>query len=576
MALDSSQKKYIAQNTHRLSPVDMAAYLNIPEKEITDYLRKKWTPEKYQKYLNRFVPKTALSEFNFKNFFAENKLILTILTFLVFVSYANSLNNGFVSDDLPAIVNNPGIADFSTFVLSSPLGFIQNISYYLAFNLDGLNPIYFRIPNILFHLGATFSAFLVLYLTAPRTLAFMSAALFAVHPILVESVTWISGGPYSQQGFFFLLFFALYILSKQKPKLFYISLFVFMLSVSPLPRGAISLVAIFVYEWFFGNLKQSWKKMLPFLTVCLVTAIVLFGQLGHRITALNDNYYLKPGTDNLLVKIPTSVFAYFHLLLWPDNLSLYQTEMVFTIWEYRFSALIFLIYVGAIVYFYKKNRLLSFWLIFFIIPLIPTLSPLRIAWAVAERYAYLSSLGIIVVIAYLFYRLSQHKKMEMMAFMLFWSIVFGFSVRTIIRNNDWENEEALWIATVKTSPSGSPIHNNMGNVYFQKGEYEKSIAEFQLAAQINPGYADAYHNLGNVYYQLKKIPEATENFQKALAINPRLWQSHQNLAAIYFSQQSYDMAYAEIKKALEINPANENLKKNLELIEKAYFLKSND
>jgi len=568
MSLDSRQKQYVKKNLQTFSPRQIADYLGLPEKEITDYLKKQWRPEKYQKYIRRFsdTPATPVS-FNFKKFFEENKFILAILTFLVVVSYANSLTNGLVSDDIPTITNNPDIGKFFGFVLTSPFGLIQRLIYFFAFKLNGLNPVLYRLPNILFHLGTTFSVFLILYLTAPRTLAIMAAALFAVHPIFAESITWISGSPYSQQGFFFLLFFALYLLSKQKPKLFYLAFFVFLLSISALARGAVALIAVFIYEWFFGNLKESWKKMLPFFIISGIAAIFLISQTDYRISELKNTYYLNPGTDSLLIKVPTSVSSYFHLLIWPNSLSLYQTEMLFTPWEYRLTVLVLLIYAGSIVYFYKKNKLLSFWLIFFILPLIPTLTPMRIAWAVAERYAYLGATGIIVVIAYAFFTLSEYKKIRIAVYLIFWLVVTTFSVRTIIRNQDWKNEETLWFATAKTSPSGSTIHNNLGNVYSLKGDYEKAIEEFSLAIKINPTYGDAYHNIGNIYYQIKKMPEAEESYRKALELNPRLWQSHQNLAAVYYTEGKYDLADEEIKKALEINPGDEILQKNAAQIE---------
>lgn len=569
MGLSGNQKKYITDEARRLSPDELASVLDIPKREVLDYLKKRWRPEKYQKYIRRFLNTPAVTSFSFRKFFAENKFILAILIFLVIATYANSLNNGFVSDDVGAIPNNPNIGKFSSINFSTPIGVVQGIGYFIAFKLGGLSPIFFRLPNIFYHMGATLSIFLILYLTAPRTLAIMAAALFAVHPIFAESITWISGNPYSQQGFLFLLFFAFYILSKQKPRLFYVSFFIFLMSVSAMPRGSVALISIFIYEWFFGSLKEAWKKMLPFFIVSGIAAISLISQTGYRISALKNTYYLDPGTDSLLVKIPTSIFSYFHLLVWPDSLSLYQTEMLFTPWEYRLTVLVFLIYVVSIIYFYKRNKLLSFWLIFFILPLIPTLTPMRIAWAVAERYAYLGATGIIVVIAYIFYRLSEYKKIRTGVYMVFWLIVIALSARTIVRNTDWKNEETLWFATVKTSPSGSTIHNNLGDVYAKKGDYNKSVEEFNLAIKINPAYGDAYHNLGNVYYQMQKMPEAADSYRKALELNPNLWQSHQNLGAVYYNQGRYDLANEEIKKALEISPGNEALQKNSSMIESA-------
>ena len=77
------------------------------------------------------------------------------------------------------------------------------------------------------------------------------------------------------------------------------------------------------------------------------------------------------------------------------------------------------------------------------------------------------------------------------------AIVVSLSIRTIVRNVDWKNEDNLWVATGKVAPSGAPIHNNLGDVYARHNDYPKAIEEFTRATQINPGYADAYHNLAN-------------------------------------------------------------------------------
>jgi len=402
---------------------------------------------------------------------------------------------------------------------------------------------------------------------APRRLAIIAAALFAVHPILTESVTWISGSPYSQHGFFFLLFFIFYISSKQKPKLYYVALVFFLLSISVMSRSFAMLGVIFLYELFFGNLKAAWKKMLPLFIFGGVVAIFMLSQITYRLTALKEVYYMQPGTDSLLTKVPTSIFKYFQLILWPDKLTLYQTELFFNSWEYGLAVLVFLIYASSIVYFYKKNKLLAFWLIFFIVPLLPTLTPLRIAWSVAERYNYIGYLGIFVVIAYAFYKLTELKNIRVTTYSILGIILISLSIRTIIRNQDWQSEESLWLATVKVSPSGPNIHNNLGVIYQKKGEVERAIAEFKLAIRINPAYADAYFNLGNMYYQTQQWENTVQSYQKAVELNPNLWQAHQNLAALYFSQGWLDLAKTELQKALEVNPNDANLQQGLSAIE---------
>jgi len=504
--------------------------------------------------------------FNFKDFFVENKYILLFLAFLVAISYANSLHNAFLSDDVPAIAMNPDISNFKL-IFTTPFGILQRVLYFAAFKIGGLNPLYFRLPIVLFHLGATLSAFFVLYLIAPRSLAIIAATLFAVHPILTESVTWISGGGYAQQGFFFLLSLSMYILSKQNKKYYYFSLLFYLLAISASEKAVALCLAFPLYEIYFGNIRQNWKKSITFFSVSLAVTLFLLSGVGGRMNTLQTNYYLAPGTDSLLTKVPTSVASYFQLIFWPDKLTLYHTEMLFTPFQYWITIFAFLIYVSSIIYFFKKEKLVSFWLIIFILPLLATLSPLRIAWAVAERYAYLSTFGIIVLVAWVFYKLSEMKNIKITVYMIFWLIVFALSARTIIRNQDWKDDETLWVATEQVSPSGPNIHNNMGVIYQRKGENDKAIQEFALAVQINPQYADAYHNLGNTYYQMQKYEDAAKSYQAAIQLNPHLWQSHQNLAAIYFGQGWYDLAQQEIKKALEINPNEPNLLQNKTLIE---------
>jgi len=569
MPLTGEQKNYIKKNIWQSSPEDVADYLNIPEKEVLNFLKKRWNPEKYEKYLSRFSKssETETKNFNFNRFFKENWFILALLSALVAITYLNSLGNAFVSDDISAISGNPDLGNFSKFVFSAPFGFLQRISYFISFKLGGLTPNFFHLFSIFIHLGTTLLVFFVLYLIAPRTLAIMAAALFAVHPVLSESVTWISGGSYAQGGLFFLASLAAYILAKQKPIFYYISVIAFALSVSASEKGMVLCAAFLAYELALGDIRKNWKKLIPFFAIGIAVAIFLLSKVGGRVSSLQTTYYLAPGMDSLLVKIPTSIAMYFKLIFWPSEFTLYHTEMLFTPWQYRFTVLVFLVYAASIIYFWRKNKFVSFWLVFFILPLLPTLSPMRIAWAVAERYAYIGVLGILVFIAWVFFKVSRNKKFQIITFMVFWLVIGGLAMRTIIRNRDWKTEESLWFATAKTSPSGPNIHNNLGYIYFRKGEYEKAIGEFSLAIKINPAYGDAYHNLGNTYYQMQKVQEAAQSYHKAIELNPNLWQSHQNLASIYYNQGWYDLAGEELKKALEVNPGSEDLKKNMNLIE---------
>ncbi len=145
-------------------------------------------------------------------------------------------------------------------------------------------------------------------------------------------------------------------------------------------------------------------------------------------------------------------------------------------------------------------------------------------------------------------------------------MLLPLTARTIIRNADWKNQDTLWLAAAKTSPSSPQNHNNLGDLYGRRGDLERSAKEFKKAIELQPNYADAYHNLGNTYQQMGKIDEATKNYQKAFELNPQLWQPCQNLAAIYFEQGNFAAAKEWMERAVAANPTDPNLQRNLEII----------
>jgi tetratricopeptide (TPR) repeat protein len=244
--------------------------------------------------------------------------------------------------------------------------------------------------------------------------------------------------------------------------------------------------------------------------------------------------------------------------------------MAFTQAQYLILLFITLLFLGAIIWSWLKNKTIFFWLVFFVVTLLPTLTPFKISWIVAERYAYLGTLGIIAVVAILFDKfLKLNENAKMVGWFALVLIVGSLSARTIIRNQDWKSEDTLWLATAAVAPSGQQIHNNLGDVYARQGDFSRAVEEFKKAIEINPNYADAYHNLGNTYQAMGQLDLAMENYQKAVSINPNLWQSYQNMAAIYFNSGQLDLAEENMKKAAELNPTDENLKQGLQFIQQA-------
>jgi len=574
MPLNNFQKNYVKRNWRHLSLSEMAFHLKISEKEILNYLKKKWSPEKYEKFLRRhYEKKNTLSQsktvFSFTDFLRKNRLALAFLALLVFAAYVNSFNNGFVSDDIAGFAKNPNLGKVSS-IFAGPAHFsFPNLFQFIAYHIGGLHPFTFRIINILSHLGCVFVIYILFSLSMNERIAVITASLFAVHPILTESVSWISGGLYSIYAFFFLLSFLFYLFSESNRKYFYYSLLFFVFSLFSSEKALALFLVFALYELSFGSLKYNWRKVLPYFSISFFLLILYVTKVGYRVSAVEAQTYQTDGNKfyNPLVQIPVAIGTYLKLIFWPDKLSLYQTEMTFSQGQYLLLLITTLTFFGVIIWSYFKNKTTFFWLVFFVITLLPTLTPFKISWIVAERYVYLGTLGILICLAMLLDRFMKlNKNSKMVGYFLLAIIISSLSGRTILRNQDWKSEDTLWLATAKVAPSGQQIHNNLGDVYARQGNLPKAVEEFKKAIEINPKYADAYHNLANTYQQMGQIDAAIENYEKAISINPQLWQSYQNLGAIYFSKGDYKTAFEKIRKALEINPRDENLQNSLKII----------
>lgn len=492
--------------------------------------------------------------------------IFLILFILVLVTYANSLNNDFLSDDLAEIVNNPNIGNLDV-IFTRPFGFIRLVLYWLAFHLDGLNPFLFRSINILFHTGAVFLVYLLFKRLYSKRLALFVAGLFAVHPAIGEAVVWVSGGTYPQYAFFFLLSFALYLVSKHNKKFYWASLAAFLFAFMSHPQMPVALFLIFpLFELAFGSLKKNWVKAVPFLLISMAYVLITLSALPERETTLQSTHYLQKGTDNPIQLVTVAVTSYFELIFFPKTLTLYHSELSFTRLQFALRLLITLAFFAIILISFKKNKSVFFWSSFFLIALAPTLTPFRLNWIVAERYLYLPIIGILAIVGLGFDKLSQIPKLKQAIYITFAVVLILLSARTIVRNIDWANEDNLWIATGKTSPSSPNTHNNLGDVYGRRGDKEAALREFLTAIALKPNYGDAYHNAANTYLELGQPDKALEFYHKALEFNPGLWQSHQNISAIYFQQKEYDKALENLQKAIQINPKNLNLRNNLGLV----------
>jgi len=507
---------------------------------------------------------TSIRQLPFWPWIKQRWPMILMLGILVGVVYLNTLDNEFVSDDIAAIQLNPRLDNIHQ-LIGSPIAAVSGLSRFVIFKLFGAWPLPFRLTNIIFHLANVVLIYFVIELLLNHKVALITATLFAVHPIQTESVTWISGGFSTYSSFFVLISLIFFIKStnqKFRAKQYCLSLLAFFIGMGFWEKNMGYPAILVGYLFAYQRLKKHWSKILPFFGISLIWIIIYVSMIPQRIGSLSVQYSNQVEMANPLVQIPVALSSYVELIAFPKDLTLYHSDLNMTKQKFAVRVAITLSLIALFVYGLFKNRQLSLWLGFFVVALSPTLTPFGISSVVAERYVYLGTLGIYVLIALgldkVLDRINNAEGRQLAIFG--WGILVVLLMgRSIIRNQDWQNQDTLWLAAGKTSPNSAQNNNNLGDYYGRYGNTEMAIYHFKRAIELNPQYADAHHNLANTYVALGEFELALENYQKAAQLNPNLWQSYQQMAAVYYHLGNTEKALENINQALTIYPENQVL-----------------
>lgn len=510
---------------------------------------------KQDKILN-FPKEEKNVNFMFWKTIKENWKFLFFLTLGIFSLYFNSLKGDFVSDDYATIPQNPMVMDFSYMAKGS---FVSLSNWLLAKIFGIVNVVPYHFFNLAMYVFICIFAFILIYLLLNKNIAILSTILFAISPIHVESISWISGKPYLFSAFFVLLsliFFVLYFKTNNK-KYLWILLTLLPLTFLAEKVRSISfiLLAILIF-WVYKNdfrVKVRWSRLL-FLLISgiILISIVIWPLILGRIGAVNTDYNK---TNSIFYdpffQYPTAIAKYLQLLLFPMDLTLYHTMFVFPIW---LNWIIFLLYLSITVFSFFKNKNVFFCMAFIFLATAPSMAPVKVSWLVAERYMFLGSLGLCVLLSLIFQDL--FKKSKIIGLIIIIAITFFYSVKVIIRNNDWKTNHNLWIKTVQVSPNSHNAWNNIGDDYDKLKQYENSIKGFSQSTVVKPDYADAYHNRANIFIKIGRLDLARQSYETALKFSPGLYQTYISLIQMDLYEKKNDLAVEHAKKMIELQPDN--------------------
>jgi tetratricopeptide (TPR) repeat protein len=432
------------------------------------------------------------------------------------------------------------------------------IDYALGDNSAG----WYHGTNVLFHVINAVLVFVVFRkLLQKDGVAALLAALFALHPMHVESVAWIASRKDVLYTFFFLLSWWLYLLYvqaeavKTKRWLYYgLSLLLFLCSGFSKIQ-AITLPLVLILSDYLRDRRFVVRKAVdkvPFLLGALA-----FGMYAVSSSTLAADKYAAPVSFG--EKVVYS-FQAFWLYVVKAVLPFYQSAVyAFPLpgtTDY-FIALIGGIILTAVALFFVFRYALRYpWLVFgvlfFLVNIFPTLHIVGLnSSLIYERFSYVSYLGIFIFLIELPAILPAARKSLPV---LLWLLLIPFAVLSYQRTSVWKNSLTLWSDVIEKNPRSHEAYNNRGAWFNEHGEIEKARADFDASLALNSRQPRTYNNRSMIWFRKKDYARSLQDIETALALEPKLAEAWCNRGNVYFDLQQYDTAVVYYSKAQELMP----------------------
>lgn len=556
---------------------------------------------------------------NFLPSTSHKTILCLLLVLLTFSAFIRVLSHDFVhyDDDLYIVENrhvNTGLTWENikwafTQSHSSHWHPLTWLSHMLDYELFGLNPGMHHLTSLLFHIAATALLFLSFQLmTGQLTESAFFAALFAVHPLHVESVAWVAERKDVLSTFFWMLTMYLYARYAKKPaaSTYVMVCIVFALGLMAKPMlVTLPFVLLLLDYWPLNRIRfgkkavsaqnlhepSSMKNLiiekLPLFFLSAISSVitVVAQKTGGSLTSL-QSYPMDFRIANAII----SYAEYIVKMFLPFNLAVFYPHPGVILTASLIKSALLLLLISAVALRWIRYRYILVGWLWYLGTSLPVIGLVQVGMqSMADRYTYIPLNGLFIMIVWGISEYSS-KRTQIKNWMTATGtlIIVCLAGITYIQTGYWKNGITLFQRAASVTDSNILAHNNLALLFQKSGQYEKAvwhyktaitmdpenpvyyndlglvydkmgrqnmaIDAFQKALRLNPEDADVHYNLGNAMAVRGDFKGAVENYQQALAINPSLADAANNLANIFIMQGKNDQAIEYYRKALESRP----------------------
>lgn len=507
-------------------------------------------------------------------------LLLAAATVLV---YQQAWHAGYIWDDDVYVTANklltaPDGLSRIWFSFDSPSQYFPLV--YTTFRLEhalwGLHPEGYHWVNILLHVANALLVWRLLgVLRVPG--AWLAAAIFALHPVQVESVAWITERKNVLMGLFFLLALLAWVKfletsSSQRWKSYSLALLFYALALFSKTTACTLPAALLLILWL-KETRINWRRLLqilPFVALGIGMGLVtLWWERYHQGT---QGELFAIGLPERFLVASRALWFYAGKLLFPANLVFSYPRWTISMGNPLDYAWLLATAVLAAVIYFARNRLgrgPEVAALFFVATLSPVLGFIMLYTFrysfVADHYQYLASIGPLALaaagITSAFDLLGKRKRVLRGA--LSGVLLVSLGLLSWRQCAMYTDSDTLWWTTISKNPDSWMAHNNIAISLLRKGRVQEAIVHYLKALELSPSYGEAHYNLANSLLLVGRVEEAVAHYERALEINPNNAPAHYNLAAVLGQSGRMDAAIDHYNKVLEINPNHAAAHNNL-------------